>query len=182
MVASWARMDARFLYGSPGERTRSASISRGLFAALCATVAVSLAMLLKQALNFMPGVDLVMDLGNALGHRSAAAGWAAHFIIGVIAWGLLFVWVDRYVQFPHWINGVWFSSVIWLGVMVLILPAAGRGLFGTKLALGTPTVTLFLHWIYGLVLGTVYGLLQPRPERVHHGMSTPPSASRPHSA
>ena len=137
------------------------SIGRGLLAGLVATTVVSLLMLLKQALGFMPSVNLVMDLAYALGHRDAVAGWTAHFVIGVLAWGLLFAWFDRHLRFPHWVNGLYFSSIIWLGVMLVVLPAAGQGLFGSHLALGTPTVTLFLHWIYGAVLGETYGLLQP---------------------
>jgi hypothetical protein len=143
------------------DRWGADSVARGLIAGLVATVAVSLLMLLKQGLGFMPQVNPVMELANALGTRSALAGWTAHFIIGVLAWGVLFSWVDRYLHFPHWVNGVFFSSVVWLGVMLIVMPAAGEGLFGSRLALGTPTVTLFLNWIYGLVLGSVYGLLQP---------------------
>jgi Family of unknown function (DUF6789) len=142
------------------------SIGRGLFAGLVATVIVSLLMLLKQALGYMPNVNPVLELANALGYRSALVGWTAHFAIGVLAWGVLFTWFDGYLrQLPHWINGLFFSSVVWLGVMVIVLPAAGRGLFGARgLALGTPTVTLLLSWIYGVVLGVVYGWLRPSPK------------------
>jgi hypothetical protein len=137
------------------------SIARGLLAGLIATVVVSLLMLLKQAIGFMPNVNLVMELAYALGQRGALAGWTAHFLIGVLAWGMLFVWFDRNLRFPHWVNGLFFGSIVWLGVMLLVLPAAGHGPFGSRgLALGTPTVTLFLHWIYGAVLGSVYAQLQ----------------------
>ena len=139
-----------------------AAINRGILAGLVATIVVSLLMLLKQRLGFMPNVNPVMELAYALGRRGAIAGWTAHFVIGVFAWGVLFTWFDRALaRFPHWINGLYFSSIVWLGVMLLVLPAAGHGLFGARLALGTPTVTLFLNWIYGVVLGGVYGLLQP---------------------
>ncbi len=143
------------------QQMKPASSARGLLAGLVATSVVSLLMLLKQALGFMPNVNLVMELANALGYRDALRGWTAHYLIGVLAWGMLFPWFDRRLRFPHWVNGVYFASVIWLGVMLLVMPAAGQGLFGSHLALGTPTVTLFLHWIYGVVLGSVYGLLQP---------------------
>lgn len=147
---------------SPAPTARRGSVARGVIAALTATVVVSLLMLLKQALGFMPNVNLVMELAHALGYRSAIAGWTAHFVIGVLAWGLLFSWLDRYMRFAHWVNGLFFASVVWLGVMLIVFPAAGRGLFGSSgLALGTPAVTLLLHWIYGFVLGSVYGLLQP---------------------
>jgi hypothetical protein len=144
------------------ERQRG-SIGRGLLAGLIATIVVSLLMLLKQGLDFMPNVDPIMELASALGHPGAMAGWTAHFVIGVLAWGVLFTWFDAYLRrLPHWVNGLFFSSIVWLGVMMIILPAAGRGLFGARgLALGTPTVTLLLNWIYGVVLGSVYGWLQP---------------------
>jgi len=142
----------------------SGSIGRGILAGLTATVAVSLLILLQQALRFMPDVNLVMTLARALGHRSAMAGWTAHLAIGVLAWGTLFAWFDRHVSFPHWVNGLLFGSVVWLGVMLVIMPAAGQGLFGARLAFGAPTVALFLHWVYGAVLGGVYGWLQP-PDR-----------------
>jgi hypothetical protein len=155
-------MDASQNLTRPGPTARTGSVARGLIAALTATLVVSLLMLLKQALGFMPNVNLVMELANALGYHSAIAGWTAHLIIGVLAWGLLFSWLDRYMRFAHWVNGLFFASVVWLGVMLIVLPAAGRGLFGVRgLELGTPTVTLLLHWIYGFVLGSVYGLLQP---------------------
>ena len=142
-------------------RRHPRALGRGLLAGFIATTVVSLCMLLKQALGFMPHVNLVMDLAYALGYRNAVSGWSAHYVIGVLAWGALFPWLDRYLRFPHWINGLYFSSIIWLGVMLIVMPAAGQGLFGSHLALGTPTVTLFLNWIYGAVLGETYILLQP---------------------
>ncbi|HEX4051536.1 MAG TPA: DUF6789 family protein [Steroidobacteraceae bacterium] len=145
---------------------RSGPFRRGLVAGLVATTVVSLCMLLKQALGFMPHVNLVMDLAYALGYRDAASGWTAHYLIGVLAWGALFPPFDRNLRFPHWINGVYFASIIWLGVMLVVMPAAGQGLFGSHLGLGTPTVTLFLHWIYGAVLGETYSLLQPSQRRM----------------
>lgn len=155
------------------------STGRGLLAGLVATIIVSLLMLLKQGLGYMPNVNPVMELANALGYRSVIAGWTAHFAIGVLAWGVLFTWFDHYLRrLPHFINGLLFSSIVWLGVMLIVLPAAGRGLFGSNgLALGTPTVTLVLSWIYGAVLGIVYGRLQPFP-RARMLLESSPGARR----
>ena len=38
-------------------------------------------------------------------------------------------------------------------------PAAGAGLFGYKIGIVAPVVMLAMHLIYGVVLGTTYGLL-----------------------
>jgi hypothetical protein len=137
------------------------SLARGLAAGLAATFVLSLLIVLKQALGIMPGLNLVTILAHALGYSSPAAGWLAHYIVGVLIWGPLYAWWDAKVPFPHLINGLMFASVIWWGVMLIIMPLAGEGLFGIHLGLAAPTVTLMLHWAYGAVLGLVYGALQP---------------------
>lgn len=137
------------------------SLARGLVAGLAATFVLSLLILLKQALGLMPGLNLVMILAHALGYSSSAAGWLAHYIIGVLLWGSLYAWWDGKLPFQHLFNGLLFASIIWWGVMLIIMPLAGEGLFGMRLGVAAPTVTLMLHWAYGAVLGLVYGALQP---------------------
>ena len=150
------------------------SLERGLVAGLVATVALAIVLLLKQAIGLMPQLDLVNILARALGFHSHAAGWVAHFVVGVLLWGPLFVLADRRMFFAHWINGLLFASVVWLGVMLVIMPLAGEGLFGVGLGLATPTLTLFLHWLYGAVLGSAYGAMKPGQwvsaiaHRMHH--------------
>src|ERR1700679_1669007 len=102
-------------------------VRRGLVAGLVATAALAIVLVLKQVVGLMPQVDLVNILARALGFQSLAAGWAAHFIVGVLFWGPLFVWADRKMFFAHWVNGLMFASVVWLGVMLIIMPLAGEG-------------------------------------------------------
>jgi hypothetical protein len=140
------------------------SLRRGLGAGLVATVALAIVLVMMQAIGLMPQVDLVDILARALGLRSVAAGWSAHVIVGVFCWGPLFLWADRKMYFAPWLNGLLFASVVWLGVMLTIMPLAGAGAFGLKLGLATPTLTLFLHWFYGIVLGSTYGALEPKSQ------------------
>jgi hypothetical protein len=150
------------------------SLGRGLAAGLVATVALAIVLVLKQAIGLMPQLDLVSILARALGFQSLAAGWTAHFVVGVLFWGPLFVWADRKMFFAHWVNGLLFASVVWLGVMLVIMPLAGEGAFGLGLGIATPTLTLFLHWLYGIVLGSTYGAMKPGQltraieHRLHH--------------
>jgi hypothetical protein len=58
-------------------------------------------------------------------------------------------------------------------VMFVIMPLAGEGLFGLNLGLATPTLTLFLHWLYGVVLGATYGRLMRQPSHRDSGFTTP---------
>ena len=37
------------------------------------------------------------------------------------------------------------------------MPMAGAGFFGSQLGMMAPLATLVMHWIYGAVLGGVYG-------------------------
>jgi len=44
-------------------------------------------------------------------------------------------------------------------MMIMVMPIAGAGLFGIHLGMGAPIATLVLHWVFGAVLGAVYGKL-----------------------
>ncbi len=132
-------------------------IGRGLAAGLAATLVLSLAIVLKQALGILPQLSTISVLAQMLGYQSLAVGWIMHFFVGVILWGPLYAWVDPKSSFPHWFNGIMFASCVWLGVMLLVMPAVGAGLFGLELGIVTPTATLMLHWIYGAVLGGFFG-------------------------
>ncbi|HEX4025620.1 MAG TPA: DUF6789 family protein [Steroidobacteraceae bacterium] len=153
---------------------QTSSLGRGLAAGLVATIVLTIVLMLKQAAGLMPQLDLVVVLAHALGSRSLAVGWAANAVVGVFLWGSVFVWADRRMFFAHWVNGFFFASVVWLGVMLVIMPAAGEGLFGMDLGMATPTLTLFLHWVYGVALGSAYGALKPGvwrrvvANRLHH--------------
>jgi hypothetical protein len=132
-------------------------IGRGLGAGLAATIVLSLVIVLKQALGVLPQLSTISVLAQMLGYQSLAVGWFVHFFVGVILWGPLYAWIDPKSSFPHWFNGMMFASGVWLVVMLVIMPVEGTGLFGLDLGLVTPTATLMLHWIYGAVLGTVFG-------------------------
>jgi hypothetical protein len=118
---------------------------------------LSLVILLKQALGILPQLSTISVLAQLIGYKSLAVGWVVHFFVGVILWGPLYAWIDPKSAYPHWFIGMMFASGLWLGVMLIIMPAVGAGLFGLELGLLAPTVTLILHWIYGAVLGSAFG-------------------------
>jgi hypothetical protein len=138
---------------------RRVLIGHGLVAGLAATVAVSLVIVLQQALGILPQLSTVRVLAQALGFHSIAAGWLLHFVVGVLLWGPLYAWIDPKSSYPHWFIGMMFGTGVCFGVMLLIMPVVGAGLFGLELGMVTPLATLVLHWIYGAVLGVVFGSL-----------------------
>ena len=78
-------------------------------------------------------------------------------MIGTILWGALYAWLDPILPGPHWFRGALFATGAWLVMMVMIMPMAGAGFFGSQLGMMGPLATLVMHWIYGAVVGGVYG-------------------------
>jgi hypothetical protein len=144
--------------------------NKGLLAGLVATVVLSVLMVIKSALGLMPAVDAIGMLAKIAGDfglpSSAVVGWIAHFVIGVVLWGLVFAGT-----YPSWpgtppMKGAVFSVMAWLLMMSMVLPMAGAGFFGVNIGLSAAVATLVLHLIFGLVLGSVFG--QPREGEYAH--------------
>lgn len=81
-------------------------------------------------------------------------------MIGTLAWGggfaLLYGLIPGGVALT---KGIAFGIAAWLGMMVMVMPMAGAGLFGMGFGIMAPMMTLFLHIIFGAVLGTVFHML-----------------------
>lgn len=92
-------------------------------------------------------------------------GWAAHFMIGVIGYGLAYALVFSNLQIGgHILRGLTLGIVGWLVMMLMVMPMMGAGLFGLQMPSGimVPVATLILHAIFGIVLGAVFGKLAAR--------------------
>jgi uncharacterized membrane protein YagU involved in acid resistance len=132
---------------------------RGMLAGLIATLVLSGILLLKAQLGLWPELNLIRLLVS-LGSIQTVAAWMDHFIVGVVVWGLLFAAFDSlWESRAYWLKGLIFGVFAWLMMMVLFMPLAKAGWFGTRIGSYAAMVTLGMHLIYGLVLGVVYGLL-----------------------
>ena len=139
---------------------------RALLAGLVATVVLSAVMLMKHAMGLMPQLNAIAMISHMMG-ASLAVGWIVHFTIGAVLWGLLYAWLNPRLAGPQWLRGVEFATGAWLIMMIMLMPMAGAGAFGLKIGMMAPVATLMLHWIYGAVLGTIYGAGRgARPVRV----------------
>jgi hypothetical protein len=132
---------------------------RGMLAGLIATLVLSGILLFKSTMDLWPEVNIIRLLVN-LGSIQTVAAWMDHFIVGVVVWGLLFgafdaLWESR----AYWLKGLIFGVFAWLLMMILFMPLAKAGWFGTRIGPTAALVTLGMHLIYGLVLGVTYGLL-----------------------
>jgi hypothetical protein len=147
-----------------------------MIAGFVATLVLSGVLVLKSSMNIAPHLNIITLL-TQLGSIGVVAAWMDHFIVGTIVWGLLFGVFDAlYEKSWYWLKGLMFGVFAWLMMMVMFMPLAKAGFFGSRIGIEASTITLFYHLVYGLVLGVSYGILTvlaPAKEEVPHGTSGP---------
>ena len=118
-------------------------------------------------------IKLLTNVSHNIFHApvNPIIGWVIHFVIGFFIWGFLFALFAKWWRMPNYsVKGIVFATLAWLLMMMTLMPAAGVGLFGAKLGAGVAVGTLLMHWIYGAVLGSIYGALESAPS---YGTSRP---------
>ncbi len=147
--------------------------AKGMVAGGVATAVLSLVMVLIRATGFEPQLELTRLLLATLDAPSSqyALGWILHIVIGSVVLGGLFSHIEpRLGANTHTKGGVLYGVLTWLVVMLIVMPAAGEGLFGFQLSVLAPIVMLGLQLLYGGILGWTYGKLAPAhsPFAKHH--------------
>ncbi len=133
--------------------------SKGIVAGLAATVMLSMIMFAKGMMGLMPELNVIAMLSSMM-NVTPVVGWAIHFMIGMLAWGLGFVAVFSILPGATDITrGISFGVAAWFLMMLAVMPMAGAGLFGLNMGMMAPAMTLMLHAIYGAVLGLIFGRL-----------------------
>tara|TARA_R110000822_G_scaffold49434_1_gene129505 strand:- start:45 stop:479 length:435 start_codon:yes stop_codon:yes gene_type:complete len=132
------------------------NLKSGFLAGFIATVVLSVLMVMKGMMGVMPELDVAAMLAGMIG-APVIVGWIVHFLIGTVAWGGGFAVLYDYIPGSSAVQkGIVFGIAAWLGMMILIMPMAGAGLFGLALGMMAPIMTLVLHVIFGAVLGAVF--------------------------
>ena len=132
------------------------NISAGILAGFVATVVLSALMIAKGMMGAMSELNVAAMIANMMG-VSVGVGWIVHFMIGTIAWGAGFAALNGMLPGSSVVvKGIVFGIAAWLGMMLLIMPMAGIGLFGMNLGIMAPIMTFVLHIIFGAILGVVY--------------------------
>jgi hypothetical protein len=148
-------------------------LSKGLLAALVATIVLSVLIIMKDMMGIMPALHPPKMIAGLMGVPNASVfGWVAHFMIGVGLYGFaIAVFARRRRGRNHLARGIWLAILGWTVMMVAIMPMVGAGLFGLALGVMAPVMTLVLHLIFGAVLGWVYGRTVERSESIVIGRS-----------
>ena len=138
---------------------------RAMIAGFVATVVLSALMLIKSMMGVMPELDLPTMLAG-MAHdmmglpANPTIGWALHFMIGTVVWGIGFALLYKVLPGGGAVgNGIVFGALAWVLMMLIPMPIAGAGLFAMKMGMMAPVMTLVLHLIWGAVLGATYGAL-----------------------
>jgi hypothetical protein len=131
--------------------------AKGIGAGYLATIVLSAIMVMKQVMGLMPQLNSIEMITQMMGAHVQAVGWAVHFFIGTILWGVIYARLDASLPGPHWLRGGIFATGAWLIMMLVMMPMAGAGLFGLRIGVMAPVATLLLHWIYGALLGSIFG-------------------------
>jgi hypothetical protein len=131
------------------------NFSKGILAGFVATLVLSAMMVMKTMIGLMPQLDVIGMLGGMLGVSSPIA-WIVHFAIGTLGYGITIALLARSISHSAVVTGLVLGTAGWLVMMVVLMPMAGKGLFGMNLGIMAPMMTLVLHLIFGAVLGWVY--------------------------
>jgi hypothetical protein len=137
------------------------NLKNGFLAGFIGTVVLSALMLVKTMMGVMPELDVAAMIGMMMG-ASVIVGWIIHFMIGTFAWGGGFALLYDVIPGGSAVGkGIVFGVAAWLGMMVMIMPMAGAGLFGMNMGMMAPIMTLALHIVFGAVMGAVFGARAP---------------------
>lgn len=139
----------------------TSSTGNGLLAGLAATVVLSALMVIKTAMGVMPELDVPKMIAGMMGRPELPLlGWATHFMIGVVCYGIaVAILNERLPGRSPTAQGVLIGIGRWLLMMVMVMPMAGVGLFGMAMGVMAQMMTLALRLIFGAVLGWTYGKL-----------------------
>lgn len=145
-------------------------VQKGIMAGLAATLVVSVLEIVKQSLGFMPQINFPRLLAAMLfAPGNMIVGWGGHLVVGTLVLGPLFGLLCRRIptDTPE-SKGILFAVGAWLVMMLTVAPLSGIGMFGIIAGFWSPVWTLFLHLVYGIVLGMTWSWLNTRDRRMAH--------------
>lgn len=141
-------------------------LSKGMLAGMSATLLTGILDQMLHGASGLGGVDvfsLTMIVSQPmLGAATNAPAWLTCAAIGALVYGSAFALLFTRLpgQAAVW-RGMVFASMVWLGLMLVIMPATGAGVFGVNIGYSTPWLTLGTHLFFGIALGALYRRLKP---------------------
>lgn len=155
----------------PAESNRSdwlrSSVIAGFLATFVMTVCIAIAYGAANALGDANGSSLERWLFALSNNRltehvgnSFFAAMIGNLIMGIV-WAVIYArYAEPVLGGANWMKGATFAILPFLLTITIAFPAAGVGFFANQVHGGPLPIggALALHLIYGIVLGTIYGL------------------------
>jgi len=136
------------------------SIKNGLIGGFVGSVVLAIIFIMKGAVGMLPQMDIIAMLSDMMG-APAAMGWVAHFVIGTVVWGGIFAVANSVIPgSTQTLKGTVLGIVAWLMMMVVVMPMAGAGLFGSAFGMMGAVLPLILHIVFGAVMGFTAAYLE----------------------
>ena len=112
-----------------------------------------------------------MDMAAMLEH-SCAPGMLAHFLSGGVIFSLGYILLSsQFLSGPPVLQGMLWGGFIWFVAEVIMAPMLGAEIFSTALG-GLPAAlrALLGYLVYGAILGSVVGTVQPEDRYTSHAL------------
>ncbi len=136
------------------------TLKNGLIAGCTGSAALAVVFVMKSTMGIMPQMDIIVMLSAMMG-MPLMMGWIAHFLIGTVAWGGLFAVANSAIPgSSQTIKGIVLGIAAWVAMMVMVMPMAGGGFFGSAFGVMGFAMPLMLHVLFGAVLGFVFQTLE----------------------
>jgi uncharacterized membrane protein YagU involved in acid resistance len=128
-------------------------IKKAIVAGVVGTVVMTVVGLHVAPIMGLPPMNPANMLAGQMG-GSMLAGWAAHFMIGIVL-ALGFGAVAGKLPGPPAVQGAVYGLAPWLMAMLIVMPMMGMPMFGgaAPMAIGS----LVGHLVYGATVGAIYG-------------------------
>ena len=130
------------------------NVKRALVAGAAGTAVMTMLMLTAPMMG-MPKMAIGEMLGSFLGIGNAA-GWVMHGMIGLVLAGIYGVLLGSRLQGAPAIRGALYGFLVFLVAQTVVMPMMGAGFFSGG-ALPLIAGSLMGHFVYGSVVGAVYG-------------------------
>ncbi|MEO7726898.1 MAG: DUF6789 family protein [Burkholderiales bacterium] len=140
------------------EEIEMLSIRNAVVSGFIATIVAGSILVMKNAMRVFPDVHIPQTLSTLFGWPDhIVVGGVAVFLAGTLVLSLAYAWIaPRIPVRAASIKGLVFGFAVWLAMMLLLMPAAGAGLFAANRSTAVPAFDLVLMLVYGLVLATMY--------------------------
>jgi hypothetical protein len=134
---------------------------KAILGGIAGTAVITMMMYFIAPMMLGRSMDIAAMLGGMMGNNWAL-GMAAHWMIGVIIFPLVYAFVIyRFLPGAPTVRGVVWGIALWLIAQAMVMPMMGAGFFSAAAGgMMAAVASLLGHILYGGALGVIAGPAQ----------------------